>query len=91
MSQGRCAGCGHLRRNSLAVREHTRYCPQFAALHAEHPEQALEPEAEFTRWVAEQRSGERAARRDAAVTEADRRRAEQKERWKTPPDILGET
>jgi hypothetical protein len=70
------------------TREHTRYCPQFKDLYARDPDRALDPEAEFIRWRDNDRADFRAGRRDAAVTEVERRRAEQKARWATPPDIL---
>lgn len=85
---GRCAGCGEMNKDILAVREHVRYCPDYARLYAEHPERAHEPGKEWERWITEQRAAERAARREAAIDEADRRRAAQKQRWRTPPDIL---
>lgn len=70
------------------MREHARYCNKYKALYAEHPERALDPEAEFIRWRDVDRAGERDDRRQAAVDEADRRRAVQTDRWKTPDDIL---
>lgn len=87
---GRCAGCGLTEKNADEVREHTRYCPSFAVLFAADPGRALDPEAEYIRWVEFDRAGVRSDRRDAHVTEADRRRAEQRDRWRTPPDILGD-
>lgn len=89
MSQGRCAGCGEVGKVPV-VREHVRYCRDYARLHASKPDQALDPADEFERWKDEQRDAERAVSRQAAVTEADRRRAEQQGRWVTPPDILGD-
>jgi hypothetical protein len=87
MIMGRCAGCGE-KGNAHLLREHIRYCQDYARLHAGHPEQALAPEEEFVRWKKDQRSGERAGRREAAIDEADRRRAVQADRWATPPDIV---
>jgi hypothetical protein len=87
---GRCAGCGRTDKNADVVREHTRQCPQYAAVYAADPALALDPADEFARWAAEDRPEVRAARKSAAVAEADRRRAEQANRWRTPPDILGE-
>lgn len=87
MPTGRCAGCGETGKNSSII-EHTRYCPEFIALYRRNPEAALAPEAEFTRWNTEQRADDRAARREAAIDEAGRRRAEQAARWETPADIL---
>lgn len=77
-------------KNADEVREHTRYCPDFAVLFAEHLERALDPEAEYVRWVEFDRAEMRSGRRDAHVAEADGRRAAQRERWRTPPDILEE-
>jgi hypothetical protein len=91
MATGRCAGCGMVDRRGLLVREHTRYCREYAALYAEHPDRALEPEVEFVRWVIEQRADERAGRREEIIAEAGRRRAAQEDRWQTPPDILEES
>lgn len=90
MMPGRCAGCGETSKDVPAVREHVRYCPGYQRLHAEHPERALEPEQEFARYVREQRADDRAGRREAVIAEADRRRAEQASRWRTPADILEE-
>jgi hypothetical protein len=89
---GRCAGCGLTNKNAEYVREHTRYCEDFpAAWRAAKPGVSLDPVDVHLRWVT---SGDRAEfrqeRKDAAVTEADRRRAAQKARWATPPDILEE-
>jgi hypothetical protein len=72
------------------VREHTRYCRKYKELYATRPKQALDPEDEFIRWRDGDRAGERDDRRQAAVDEADRRRAVQAGRWATPPDILEE-
>jgi hypothetical protein len=87
---GRCAGCGLIDRNADKVKEHTRYCPDFAALFLVSPEQALDPEAEFTRWRDIERAVARENSKQAAVDEADRRRAEQEARWETPEDPLAE-
>lgn len=87
---GRCAGCGQIDKNADVTREHTRYCRQFGQLYRLAPERALDPEAEYARWVEFDRAEMRSGRRDAHVTEADRRRAEQKARWRTPPDPLEE-
>jgi hypothetical protein len=87
---GRCAGCGLIDRNADKVREHTRYCQDFAALYLVSPERALDPEAEFIRWRDEDRARIRQDNKDASVAEADRRRAEQEARWETPEDPLSE-
>ena len=87
VSSGRCAGCGKV--GTLAeVSEHTRDCRDFRLLFTEDPDRALHPADEFERWAAEDRPAQRAGARQAKVTEADRRRAEQAERWRTPADIL---
>jgi len=88
---GRCAGCGLTDRNADKVREHARYCPEYKTLYQESPERALDPEAEFTRYKEAERAGDRQVRREAAVTEAERRRAVQTARWETPPDLLSES
>jgi len=87
LSTGRCAGCG-MRGDASLLQEHVRYCGQYAVLNAEHPDRAIDPEAEFIRWRAAERSGERAAWRRAITDEACRRQAVQAERWATPVDIL---
>ena len=85
---GRCAGCGLVNRNSAVVREHVRYCPEFLNLFLTAPERALEPEDEFARYRDEDRQADRQKHKDDAISEADRRRAEQAARWETPPDLL---
>lgn len=85
---GRCAGCGLTNKNADLVREHTRYCMPFRSLYLEYPEAALDPGDEYIRWREAERGEERQEHKDAAVSEADRRRAVQQARWKTPPDIL---
>jgi hypothetical protein len=87
---GRCAGCGMTDRNADRVKEHTRYCPDFAALFLVSSEQALDPEAEFVRWRDLERANAREDVKLAAIREAERRRAEQEARWETPPDPLSE-
>lgn len=79
MIAGRCAGCGETSKSASEIREHTRYCPDYRALYARDPAAALDPEAEYQRWVSEDRGAERAGRREDAVAEADRRRAEQRD------------
>jgi hypothetical protein len=71
------------------MREHTRYCPEYADLFKAEPMRALEPGVEYARWADEQRADDRAEHREGAIAEADRRRAVQAERWKTPDDLLG--
>jgi hypothetical protein len=70
------------------VRQHVTDCEQWQALYAADPSRALDPEAEFTRWQADDADDERFARRAAAVEETDQRRAAGRERWATPEDIL---
>lgn len=85
---GRCAGCGLTDRDADKTREHVRYCPAYKALHDQSPERALDPEAEYERWIQLERGIAREGRKVAAVHEVERRRAEQTGRWATPPDIL---
>lgn len=87
MSQGRCAGCGEMG-TAAEVSEHIRACTPYRQLFDDSPERALAPEEELRRWQEEDRPGERAGRKEAAVSEADRRRGEQRARWETPPDPL---
>lgn len=86
--QGRCAGCGRVDKRAADTQEHTRYCPDYRRLFHEYPERALEPSLEYIRWSAAERGEQREERKQAVVEEADQRRADQQQRWATPPDIL---
>jgi hypothetical protein len=85
----RCAGCGMRDKSAAAVREHIRYCPDYAALYARNPIAALEPVAEYRRWVAAERAGERAQHREDVIAVAEDRRAAQREML-SAPDILAD-
>jgi hypothetical protein len=49
---GRCSGCGRIAPCKV-ISEHVESCPEFAALFRRAPAQALDPEAEYLRWGAE--------------------------------------
>lgn len=52
MSRGRCSGCGAEDASCKKIRAHTMSCSEFIALYKEHPDRALDPEAEFRRYKA---------------------------------------
>lgn len=84
MATGRCAGCqatGAVPR----MRAHVADCPDWQAL---PPGLALDPAAEYVRWKSGDEGTERLQRRADAVEQTEVRRAEGRERWKTPEDIL---
>lgn len=92
MSAGRCSGCGRvdsLRKVSL----HIVSCPDYLALYEQHPERALEPEAEYSRFrtedtTPEARAQQRGARLEVRFAEINRQQAASATRWSKPPDIL---
>ncbi len=88
MSAGRCSGCGEVNRSCKVVREHIRSCPDYRQLLSTAPEKALEPEAEYDRWAARDKTEERIERRDRLVGETDALHAAQVARFATPKDIL---
>jgi hypothetical protein len=63
MSAGRCAGCGKAGVQKV-MRTHVTECPDWLAL---PPSRQLAPEAEYRRWLDQDRDGERDARRDRAI------------------------
>jgi hypothetical protein len=83
----RCAGCGKRDKSVQVIAEHTRYCPDYHSLFARDPAAAIEPAAEYRRWAAEDRAGERAQHREDVIAEADGRREAQREML-SAPDIL---
>jgi hypothetical protein len=60
MSAGRCAGCG----KTGQLRTHVTECELWLAL---PPARQLGPEAEYRRWLDQDRDTERDARRDRAI------------------------
>ena len=60
MSTGRCAGCG----KTGQLRTHVTECGPWLAL---PPARQLGPEAEYRRWLEQDRDAERDVRRDRAI------------------------
>jgi hypothetical protein len=90
VSAGRCAGCGGTDSSCQRIKKHVQKCPDFLALYRTDPARALDPEAEYRRWVAEDRRDEAAQRRRAVIEEAESSRAQRASRFATPPDVLEE-
>lgn len=88
MSAGRCAGCGKVSASCKLIGAHVLECPGFRELFLRDPAAALDPEAEYARWQAEDLSGERAERRQQAEDDNKSRRAAMASRYATPKDIL---
>jgi hypothetical protein len=82
MTAGRCAGCGATG-PPRKIRSHVMSCSDYAQLYREHPEQALDPEAEYARWAAGPRAAEQAAAREQAIASAEARRAAQAARFRS--------
>jgi hypothetical protein len=60
---GRCAGCGKTGQPKPVLR-HVAECPDWLAL---PPERQLDPEAEYRRWLEQDRGDERDQRRERAI------------------------
>lgn len=88
-SAARCAGCGKTDKSAQVIVEHIRYCPDYAALYARDPAAALDPVAEYRRWVAEDRADERVQHREDVIAVSEGRRDAQREML-SAPDILGD-
>lgn len=69
------------------MRSHVRQCEQWQALYASDPGRALDPVAEYQRWLAEDRDDERVTRREDAVADAQQRRAAQQDRFSHSQDL----
>ena len=63
MSAGRCAGCGKAGVQKM-MNTHVTECSYWLAL---PPVRQLDPEAEYRRWLDQDRDDERDARRDRAI------------------------
>jgi hypothetical protein len=93
MHPGRCAGCGVVNTSCKKIRAHVCECPDYLRLYRESPEKALEPEAEYLRWkaddtVADVRAQQKDLRLQARFKALDEKRALQVERFAAPPDPL---
>ena len=86
-AQGRCAGCAATGPVREAIR-HITQCPAWARLYQENPAQALEPAAEYARWVAQDKDREHAEDLQSRVDDTVRRRRASVARF-TEPDLLG--
>jgi hypothetical protein len=92
VAAGRCAGCG--RTGSLRkITQHMVSCSDFIDLFGRDPAKALDPEAEYDRYRAEERNAEarahqRGERLAVRFAEINRQQAASASRWAKPPDIL---
>ena len=87
-AKGRCAGCleiSELREANL----HVVVCPDWAELYRTNRPAALLPKAEYDRWRAEERDGERDARYAGLLSDTSARRAVTADRFRSV-DPLGD-
>jgi hypothetical protein len=87
VAAGRCAGCTKVA-PVPAIRIHVVDCPAWQKLYAADPARALEPVAEYQRWLDEDKDDERDQHRERAVAETAERRAAGTVRFAKPKDIL---
>jgi hypothetical protein len=85
---GRCAGCGETG-SVPRVARHVFRCDKWAALFRHDPALALDPEAEYQRWLAEDKDDEREQRREVVAVQTETRRAAGLTRFRTR-DILAD-
>lgn len=88
MCTGRCPGCGETGPHK-AILTHTATCEKYAALFREHPERALDPQAEHKRYLAEDRGAEKETALADRVARTQSARSAMAERFRTR-DLLEE-
>jgi hypothetical protein len=65
-------------------------CPEYKELYRSDRARALDPAAEYQRWLDQDKAAERDDRRAAAVVLVDERRAAGAARFARPRDILAD-
>ena len=82
----RCAGCGKTGQPK-PVSRHVTECPDWLAL---PPGRQLDPEAEYRRWLEQDRDGERDQRRERAIEASTAARAAVSGRFACSRDLDNE-
>jgi hypothetical protein len=83
---GRCAGCEKTGQ-PVPMRRHVAECPAWLAL---PPERQLGPEAEYRRWLEQDREDERDQRRERAIEASTAARAAVSGRFARSSDLDAE-
>jgi hypothetical protein len=84
-ARGRCGGCGKTG-TPKAIARHIVDCEPYQELYARNPTRALDPEAEYARWEAEDKQAARQAAHAGVVTANAQRKADQAGRFARLPD-----